>query len=120
MGPSHRPLAGGPRLAGPRGLRFPGPRHLGGAKGTRTPNPLLAEQVRYQLRHGPACAPGPARARRVLLAVGSLDVVSDLGPQVALVLLLRVLAVEDVPRTHTQQCDEELLHRSSVRRGEWA
>ncbi len=26
---------------------------LGGAKGTRTPNPLLAKQVRYQLRHGP-------------------------------------------------------------------
>ena len=25
----------------------------GGAKGTRTPNPLLAKQVRYQLRHGP-------------------------------------------------------------------
>ena len=29
---------------------------LGGAKGTRTPNPLLAKQVRYQLRHGPVCA----------------------------------------------------------------
>ena len=26
---------------------------LSGAKGTRTPNPLLAKQVRYQLRHGP-------------------------------------------------------------------
>ena len=25
----------------------------GGPKGTRTPNPLLAKQVRYQLRHGP-------------------------------------------------------------------
>ena len=25
-----------------------------GAKGTRTPNPLLAKQVRYQLRHGPS------------------------------------------------------------------
>ena len=25
----------------------------GGAEGTRTPNPLLAKQVRYQLRHGP-------------------------------------------------------------------
>ncbi|VXC51878.1 conserved hypothetical protein [Aeromicrobium sp. 9AM] len=24
-----------------------------GAEGTRTPNPLLAKQVRYQLRHGP-------------------------------------------------------------------
>ena len=28
----------------------------GGAKGTRTPNPLLAKQVRYQLRHGPGLA----------------------------------------------------------------
>ena len=27
--------------------------NAGGAKGTRTPNPLLAKQVRYQLRHGP-------------------------------------------------------------------
>ena len=26
---------------------------LRGAKGTRTPNPLLAKQVRYQLRHSP-------------------------------------------------------------------
>jgi hypothetical protein len=25
-----------------------------GAKGTRTPNPLLAKQVRYLLRHGPS------------------------------------------------------------------
>src|SRR5699024_11595753 len=25
----------------------------GGAEGTRTPNPLLAKQMRYQLRHGP-------------------------------------------------------------------
>ena len=24
-----------------------------GAEGTRTPNPLLAKQMRYQLRHGP-------------------------------------------------------------------
>ena len=31
----------------------------GGAKGTRTPNPLLAKQVRYQLRHGPKRAGGP-------------------------------------------------------------
>ena len=26
-----------------------------GAEGTRTPNPLLAKQVRYQLRHSPSC-----------------------------------------------------------------
>jgi hypothetical protein len=41
----------------------------GGAKGTRTPNPLLAKQVRYLLRHGPGWperdprVSGPADAR---------------------------------------------------------
>ena len=34
---------------------------LGGAKGTRTPNPLLAKQVRYQLRHGPKVTICPSR-----------------------------------------------------------
>jgi hypothetical protein len=33
----------------------------GGAKGTRTPNPLLAKQVRYQLRHGPVVVICPSR-----------------------------------------------------------
>jgi hypothetical protein len=33
----------------------------GGAKGTRTPNPLLAKQVRYQLRHGPVVTVGSSR-----------------------------------------------------------
>ena len=32
-----------------------------GAKGTRTPNPLLAKQVRYQLRHGPEIIPRSSR-----------------------------------------------------------
>src|SRR5665647_1028191 len=73
-----------------------------------------------QSRCATNCAMAPRAPARERLAVGSLDVVGDLGPQVALALLLRVLAVEDVPRTHTKQCDEELLHRSSVRRGEWA
>jgi hypothetical protein len=37
----------------------------GGAKGTRTPNPLLAKQVRYQLRHGPSVTICPSgRASR--------------------------------------------------------
>ena len=37
----------------------------GGAKGTRTPNPLLAKQVRYQLRHGPGGrGPIPPKAAR--------------------------------------------------------
>ena len=40
------------RVRGPPEPRK-GPLTCGGAKGTRTPNPLLAKQVRYQLRHGP-------------------------------------------------------------------
>jgi hypothetical protein len=35
--------------------------NAGGAKGTRTPNPLLAKQVRYQLRHGPVIIICPGR-----------------------------------------------------------
>ncbi len=38
-----------------RDERDPG---LGGGEGTRTPNPLLAKQVRYQLRHAPGGRPG--------------------------------------------------------------
>lgn len=44
---AHRVNAKRPR-AGARGLS------CGGGKGTRTPNPLLAKQMRYQLRHAPA------------------------------------------------------------------
>lgn len=51
-----------------------GPLTCGGAKGTRTPNPLLAKQVRYQLRHGPLTTM-PARTRR---AGGIDEVVSQL------------------------------------------
>jgi hypothetical protein len=36
-------------------------REIGGAKGTRTPNPLLAKQVRYLLRHGPVVVICPSR-----------------------------------------------------------
>ena len=27
--------------------------HIGGAEGTRTPDPLIANEVRYQLRYSP-------------------------------------------------------------------
>ena len=40
-----------------------GPLTWGGAKGTRTPNPLLAKQVRYHLRHGPDVRTEPAVTR---------------------------------------------------------
>ena len=41
----------------------------GGAKGTRTPNPLLAKQVRYQLRHGPWVAARRRAAGRSAVSV---------------------------------------------------
>ena len=34
-------------------------RCIGGAEGTRTPDPLHAMQVRYQLRHSPVLLPLP-------------------------------------------------------------
>lgn len=34
------------------------PYEMGGAEGTRTPDPLVANEVRYQLRHSPNCAGG--------------------------------------------------------------
>lgn len=40
------------RISAIRGFSY------GGGTGTRTPNPLLAKQVRYQLRHAPvSCNP---------------------------------------------------------------
>ena len=60
----------------------------GGAKGTRTPNPLLAKQVRYQLRHGPACCRLPPEVSAPRLVVQP-DVVGRLGPQVTFGLLVR-------------------------------
>ena len=38
----------------------------GGANGTRTRNPLLAKQVRYQLRHSPKGVPPSLRLRDVI------------------------------------------------------
>ena len=57
------PRTAQPQPIAPRPPAKPEETHtrVGGAKGTRTPNPLLAKQVRYQLRHGPqrAGATGP-------------------------------------------------------------
>jgi hypothetical protein len=40
-------------------LRVRSRRHRGGAEGTRTPDPLHAMEVRYQLRHSPGCRTAP-------------------------------------------------------------
>lgn len=55
---SPRPPPGGRQRLTRQDAEEPGPWWtglflLGGGKGTRTPNPLLAKQVRYQLRHAP-------------------------------------------------------------------
>src|SRR5450759_3151543 len=90
---------------GPSGQRK-GPLTCGGAKGTRTPNPLLAKQVRYHLRHGPESG-------------GSLERVGDLGPQIPVVLVLRVLLPRDIADCRNCHQEKQLLHRSPTGR-EWA
>ena len=51
----------------------PGGHVVCGAEGTRTPDPLHAMQVRYQLRHSPRCCPRveAPRTTRGILANGS-------------------------------------------------
>ena len=51
----------------------------GGAKGTRTPNPLLAKQVRYQLRHGPQQGLSPGSAAGDQAWVGGTAVCAGAG-----------------------------------------
>src|SRR6476619_7374710 len=45
-------------------------RRLGGAEGTRTPDPLHAMEVRYQLRHSPAVPSRAAPGNQGILANG--------------------------------------------------
>ena len=82
----------------------------GGGEGTRTPNPLLAKQVRYQLRHGPATT-GPARTRRADgIRESARRRVRGLCPQPVLGLLGLDLAL-DRDRTHDRREQEkDLLH----------
>src|SRR5690606_20236775 len=94
-----------------RERRRPGPTDRswscgGGARGTRTPNPLLAKQVRYQLRHGP----GRHGLGPVMSESCSLEGVGDLCPEVALGVVLRVLAPQDVSGAGGEEQDEKLLH----------
>src|SRR5690242_11626332 len=76
----------------------------GGAKGTRTPNPLLAKQVRYQLRHGPEPAP---RGRRTSYSLGS---VSGFRPQGLLGLLVLHLLGDRGGSHRSDHEEQELLH----------
>src|SRR4051794_41980978 len=83
-----------------------GPVTCGGAKGTRTPNPLLAKQVRYQLRHGP---------RRVKPAEkgcsGPADGVGRLCPELLLAMVRLSLPPRENGRGGRKRDDDDLLHR---------
>ena len=89
-------------------------RKRGGAKGTRTPNPLLAKQVRYQLRHGPegCLTDGREAGKTGVGRSGALRLRASggLGPQPILgLLLLELVAHHD--GTHSDQDEnEDLLH----------
>jgi hypothetical protein len=96
----------------------------GGAKGTRTPNPLLAKQVRYQLRHGPVADLAGIRTRRVC----SVERVGDLGPKVPFRRAATHATPDDVTGAERQKEDEQLLHENLLvtarmgrcrRSGEW-
>ena len=82
------------------------PLNCGGAKGTRTPNPLLAKQVRYQLRHGPRVLPQTWGS-------GSAGGVGRLRPEVLLGLLGLELALDRCGAHGGRDEDEELLHGRS-------
>ena len=89
-----------------------GPLTCGGAKGTRTPNPLLAKQVRYQLRHGPSNtnrhphSDGNRTASEVLVRRG----VRGLGPELVLGLLGLQLLLDRQRTDRSRHEEKELLH----------
>ena len=75
----------------------------GGAKGTRTPNPLLAKQVRYQLRHGPRRAgcdyegESVAWAQRSFSACWSLSFFCTAAAPMAVAMRIRIFFIGDSP-----------------------
>ena len=94
--------------------RFPGPRpssttshcltsFSSGGKGTRTPNPLLAKQVRYQLRHTPVRA-------------DSLHRIGVLRP---LLLPAAIAAAEDSQSPRCKNCSPQQGEQSSHAAPSW-
>ena len=83
----------------------------GGAKGTRTPNPLLAKQVRYQLRHGPRYGVERSSAGRV-----GPHVVGGLGPEVLLSPLVAHLLLDGDRADRRDDEDEQFLEHEKVLR----
>ena len=88
-----------------------GPLTCGGAKGTRTPNPLLAKQVRYQLRHGPRCGVEWPSAGRV-----GPHVVGGLGPEFLLSPLVAHLLLDGDRAGRRGDEDEQFLEHERVLR----
>jgi hypothetical protein len=87
-----------------------GPLTCGGAKGTRTPNPLLAKQVRYQLRHGPSDTNPPHNRGRTASEVLVRRGVRGLGPELVLGLLGLHLLLDRQRTDRSRHDEKELLH----------
>ena len=87
-----------------------GPLTCGGAKGTRTPNPLLAKQVRYQLRHGPSNTNPPHNRGRTASEVLVRRGVRGLGPELVLGLLGLHLLLDRQRTDRSRHDEKELLH----------
>ena len=87
-----------------------GPLTCGGAKGTRTPNPLLAKQVRYQLRHGPSNTNPPHNWGRTASEVLVRRGVRGLGPELVLGLLGLQLLLDRQRTDRSRHEEKELLH----------
>ena len=77
---------------------------MGGGKGTRTPNPLLAKQVRYQLRHGPL----------------EIDRISDLLPDCLTLQILLNLKEDYYSSYQGRNCENYFSHNDLSRFPEWA
>jgi hypothetical protein len=96
----------------------------GGGDGTRTRNPLLAKQVRCQLRHAPQTRPGRPqgtgswrRPANQLARPGwpdLLDRVGDLGPEFLLGLVGLHLAPHGEPGGSSSGSSDDLLHDDSL------
>ena len=108
-GPGGRLIWGtGTKEALPGGRK--GPLTCGGAKGTRTPNPLLAKQVRYQLRHGPSNTNPPHNRGRTASEVLVRRGVRGLGPELVLGLLGLQLLLDRQRTDRSRHEEKELLH----------
>src|SRR4051794_41335646 len=83
-----------------------GPVTCGGAKGTRTPNPLLAKQGGYKLRHGPRRGKPAEKG-----CSGPADGVGRLCPELLLAMVRLSLPPRKNGRGGAKPDETVLLHR---------